>query len=123
MKICIPTTGNKGLDESVYDHFGSAPYFTIVDTDANSVEVLENINQHHGHGQCHPMSSLSGRDIKAVVCNSLGRRAVEMLNDDGIKVYLARGKTVKDVVEQIKSGELREIAPDQACGRHGSCRH
>jgi predicted Fe-Mo cluster-binding NifX family protein len=29
MKICLPTSGKNGLTEMVYNHFGSAPYFTI----------------------------------------------------------------------------------------------
>lgn len=40
MKICIPTLGEKGLDEQVSEHFGSAPYFTIIDLESNGVEII-----------------------------------------------------------------------------------
>ena len=33
MKICIPTADNNGMDAKASAHFGSAPYYTVVDTD------------------------------------------------------------------------------------------
>lgn len=118
MKICIPTLGEKGLEEQVCEHFGSAPYFTIVESDSNEVEIVNNQNQHHSHGVCHPMASLSGKGIDSVVCGGMGRRAVELLNSDGIKVYLGSGSTVKNLVEQYKQGDLKELTVANACGGH-----
>lgn len=125
MKICIPTLGEKGLDEQVSEHFGSAPYFTIVDLNSNGVEIFNNGNQHHSHGGCHPMQFLNGKGIDSVVCGGMGRRAVELLNSDGIKVYLGNGNTVKTIVEEYKQGNLKELTVDCACGGHDhghSCR-
>jgi predicted Fe-Mo cluster-binding NifX family protein len=118
MKICIPTSGEKGLDEQVSEHFGSAPYFTIVDSESNGVQIINNGNQHHSHGQCHPMGALTGQGIDGVVCGGMGRRAVELLNSDGIKVYLGNGNTVKTIVEEYKQGNLKELTVDCACGGH-----
>ena len=119
MKICIPTTGNKGLEEEVYGHFGSAPYFTLVDTETSVVEVIDNQNLHHSHGSCHPMLSLSGKGVNAVVTGGMGRRAIEMLNAGGVKVYQAGGRTVSAVVAEFKNGGLKELSPDTACAGHG----
>ena len=48
MRICIPTTTNDGKTAKVNEHFGSAPYFTIYDTENNSVEVItDNDADHH----------------------------------------------------------------------------
>jgi predicted Fe-Mo cluster-binding NifX family protein len=119
MKICIPTLGEKGLDEQVSEHFGSAPYFTIIDLDSNGVETINNQNQHHSHGQCHPMGALAGKGIDGVICGGMGRRAVELLNSDGIKVYLGNGNTVKTVVEEYKNGDLKELSVEGACAGQG----
>ncbi len=54
MKICIPTETGEGKNAQVYGHFGSAPYFTIYDTDAQSIEIVDNANSHHEHGTCNP---------------------------------------------------------------------
>ncbi|MCL6591774.1 MAG: NifB/NifX family molybdenum-iron cluster-binding protein [Firmicutes bacterium] len=119
MKICIPTLGEKGLDERVSEHFGSAPYFTIVDLDSDGVEVINNQNQHHSHGQCHPMGAISGKGVNGVVCGGMGRRAVELLNREGIKVYLGKGNIVKNIIAEYKEGNLPELTAESACGGHG----
>ena len=119
MKICIPTTGNKGMGEEVYGHFGSAPYFTLVDIETDAVEVIDNQNQHHSHGSCHPMLSLTGKRVEAVVTGGMGRRAIEMLNADGVKVYQAEGQTVGAVVTGFKNGSIKELSPESACAGHG----
>ena len=40
MKICMPTEGDKGISEKLYAHFGSAPYFTVVDTETGDVSEI-----------------------------------------------------------------------------------
>jgi predicted Fe-Mo cluster-binding NifX family protein len=122
MKVCIPTGTNEGLKAPVYGHFGSAPFFTIVDSGGESVEVIDNGNQIHAHGQCHPVASLQGREVEAVVTGGMGLRAVQMFQAAGIKVFRAGEGTVEDVVKAIAGGELNEITLDDACGHHGGCR-
>ncbi len=119
MKICIPTETNEGKNAEVYGHFGSAPYFTIVDTERDSVEIIDNDNQHHSHGMCQPMSALAGKQVDAVVTGGMGARAVQKLNDDGIKTYRAVPGTVADLVSQFTRGGLEEITVQNACAQHG----
>ena len=85
MKICIPTETGDGKTAQVYGHFGSAPFFTIYDTDAKSIEVVDNANKHHEHGTCNPVAALRGRAVDVVVTGGMGARAVMMLNAQGIK--------------------------------------
>ncbi len=118
MKICIPATGGKGLEETVSAHFGSAPYFTLVDPDSGAVEIIANANQHHSHGQCQPMSSIEGCGVDAVVTGGMGWRAIERLHAGGIKVYRAEGGTVREIVERFKAGQVNELSPEQACAGH-----
>ena len=119
MKLCIPTESKEGKNAVVYGHFGSAPYFTIYDTDKDSVEIIDNANQHHSHGMCHPMGSLTGKNISAVVCGGMGVRAVQKLNEGGIKAYRATARTVADIAAQFKKGDLEEITAQNACAQHG----
>ncbi|MCX5634649.1 MAG: NifB/NifX family molybdenum-iron cluster-binding protein [Planctomycetota bacterium] len=118
MRICIPTTTNDGKTSEVYGHFGSAPYFTIYDAENNSVEVIENSNEHHLHGTCQPMSLLAGKKIDAVVCGGMGARAVQKLNEGGIKAYRAIAGTVEEILKQYGQGELEEITAENACNQH-----
>lgn len=71
MRLCIPTATADGKSAMVHAHFGGSPYFTIYDTDKGDVEVVNNDNQHHSHGMCHPMNALAGKRIDAVVCGGM----------------------------------------------------
>ena len=119
MKICIPTETNEGKSAKVYEHFGSAPYFTIVDTEKDSVEIINNANQHHSHGMCQPMNAFMDKKIDAVVTGGMGSRAVQKLNEGGIKAYRAIPGTVADIVIQFTKGGLEEITVENACSQHG----
>ena len=118
MKICIPTGTNEGKSSEVYGHFGSAPYFTIYDTQTNAVEIINNSNQHHSHGMCQPMAQLADKEIEAVVCGGMGARAVQKLNEAGIRAYRAVPGTVEDITSRFLNGGLDEITVDDACTQH-----
>jgi predicted Fe-Mo cluster-binding NifX family protein len=118
MKICIPTETGKGRAAKVYGHFGSAPYFTIYDTEKDAFEIINNPNQHHMHGTCHPMSVLVGKNIDVVVCGGLGVRAIQNLNEEGIKVYRATAGVVEEIISQYEHGRFEEITIENACSQH-----
>ena len=119
MKVCIPTTTKDGQSAQVYEPFGRAPYFTVCDTDKNTIEIIDNANQHHSHGMCQPMSSLVGKEIDAVVTGGMGARAVQKLNEGGIKVYRAVPGTVEAILQQFSKGGLQELTIENACAQHG----
>lgn len=119
MLTCIPTKGNAGLEDTVFDHFGSAPYFTLYDSKTGEIKIVKNRNAHHSHGTCHPMNQLSRYHIDSVVCLGMGRRAIEALDFEGIRVYDAGSNKVSEVVDKIKAEELTEIDPARACRGHG----
>ena len=118
MRICIPTATNDGKKANVYEHFGSAPYFSIYDTEKDTVEIIDNSNQHHVHGACQPMGKLMGRQIDAVVCGGMGVRAVQKLTEGGIKAYRAIAGTVEEIIKQYEQGKLEEITAGNACDQH-----
>lgn len=118
MKICIPTEKNDGPNSKVCDHFGSAPFFAVYDTDTDTLKTMDNSNQHHIHGSCHPLTVLSGQDIDAVVCRGMGLRAINALNENGIKAFKATASTVEEIVDKYKKNELEEITADGACRDH-----
>jgi len=119
MRICLPTMGNKGMDENVYNHFGSARYFTIYDTESKSIETKENNNEHHSDGACQPVQVLAKFNIDVVLTSGMGKRAVMMFNQADIKVYLLEGETVSEAVNKFDQGQLKEIDAQTACGGHG----
>lgn len=118
MKICIPLKSNQGLNSPVNAHFGSAPYFLIYDTTDETFEVINNQYQRHIHGMCHPLKSLENQNINAVVCKGMGARAVQRLNNSGIKTYRVSAETVETIIKKYKKGALEEITIENACIDH-----
>jgi predicted Fe-Mo cluster-binding NifX family protein len=119
MRICIPTVDGRGLESEPHGHFGSAPFFTLVDTESGATEILRNDNSHHDHGTCHPLGQLGGRTIDGVVCQGMGRRAVASLEAAGIGVFLTSARSVQEVIREAGEGTLRRLLPGEACGGHG----
>jgi predicted Fe-Mo cluster-binding NifX family protein len=105
------------LDAQASDHFGSAPFFTLVDTDSGVCEVVDNSGHGHG-GACTPLELLQPKNLDAVACKGMGRRAIMMMGQAGIEVLFAPGNQVSDIVEAARQGTLQPLSPDQACGGH-----
>lgn len=118
MRICIPTQGDEGRAAKVYGHFGSAPYFTIYDSEKDVFEVINNHNQHHLHGTCHPLGMLEAKKIDAVVCAGMGARAVQSLNEGGIRAFKIAAGVVEEAIRKYKEGLLEEISFENACTQH-----
>jgi predicted Fe-Mo cluster-binding NifX family protein len=126
MKVAFPTQESNGLDSTVYNHFGSAKMFVIVETDDGSMDTVFNQNLNHQHGHCQPMVALGGNHIDAVVVGGIGGGALRKLNAEGKKVFRAAEGSVKENLELIQSNKLPEITLDQTCAGHGGiggCTH
>jgi len=118
MKICIPTETGEGKNALVYNHFGSAPYFTIYDTDTQALEIVENTNMHHEQGSCNPVAALQCRTVDVVVTGGMGARAVTMLNASGIKAYRAVTGTVETIISSFGTQDLEELTVNNSCASH-----
>jgi predicted Fe-Mo cluster-binding NifX family protein len=126
MKICFPVQKNDGLDSSVYNHFGSAPIFVVVDTDTNSIASINNGDQHHTHGACNPMKALDNQQVDAIVVGGIGAGALTRLNQMGIKVHRSQAETIGANMALLTSQNLPELTLQGCCGGHstdGGCAH
>ena len=126
MKLCFPVQRNEGVESTVYNHFGSAPLFVLVDTAANTIAPLINADQHHSQGACSPIKALGTQRIDAVVVGGIGGGALGKLNQLGIKVYRAQSGTIESNLELFAAGQLPEYSAQSCCGGHdhgGSCAH
>jgi predicted Fe-Mo cluster-binding NifX family protein len=123
MKICIPTETNRLFESKVHSHFGTAPFFTFVDTDTQSLRSVPNPDCHGHHGACHHVQVLAAHDVEAVVCGGIGRRATAGLREAGIEVLAASAETVADIVAAVRDGRALPLSEHDICGgghhRHG----
>ncbi|MBN1928795.1 MAG: NifB/NifX family molybdenum-iron cluster-binding protein [Chlorobiaceae bacterium] len=120
MKIIIPLDENDGLGSRVCEHFGSAPFFGVVQSESGQVEIIGNPNMNHEHGQCTPADAFAGTGAGAVIVNGIGARAAERLQSLGIDIYMAaQVETLADAIERFGNGELQKAGAQAACQGHG----
>jgi predicted Fe-Mo cluster-binding NifX family protein len=119
MKLCLPVSEINGIESSICEHFGSAPFFMIVDTETLQCKVITNTNQHHAHGMCQPLAALSGEQFDGIIVSGIGAGALSKLQAQKIKVYRSTEYTsLKDVVDAYKKGLLKEMGMESACSHH-----
>jgi predicted Fe-Mo cluster-binding NifX family protein len=126
MKIAFPTQDDRGMESPVYGHFGSAPYFIIVDDETGNIEAVSNRDMDHIHGQCQPMKALGRNKVDAVVVGGIGAGALNGLLSAGIKPFRAIEGTVADNLKLVKAGALPQFTFSQTCAGHGAggpCAH
>jgi predicted Fe-Mo cluster-binding NifX family protein len=124
MQLCVPVLDDNGLDSRVCGHFGSAPAFMIVDTDANQCRLIVNNNAHHAHGMCQPLAALAGETVDGIIVGGIGMGALMKLQAAGIAVYRAAHPTVGQAVTAFKDGTLDLVGENGACaGHHGHHHH
>jgi predicted Fe-Mo cluster-binding NifX family protein len=118
MKIAFPAEIDKGFESIVYNHFGSANFFIIVDSETDDTEVVLNQDLGHQHGKCQPLKALGGKNIDVVVVGGIGGTAMTKLKKSGAKIFKAVDGTVKENLELFNSGKLVEFMPFEVCGGH-----
>lgn len=124
MKICFPVETDMGMESDIFGHFGSAPFFVVVNTEDNTTTTINNQDLGHIHGQCNPMKALNGKMVDAIVVGGIGGGAITGLNNMGIKVYKASTGMIKEDLQLFNTGSLMEMTMAHTCGGHiGGCAH
>lgn len=125
MKVCFPVQQSEGIESKVYNHFGSAPQFVLLDTETNAVVIISNGDRVHEHGKCNPLQALAGQEIDAVIVGGIGSGALSRLNQAGVKVYRAQLPTIRENLPLLAAGQLPEFTLQATCGGYGkgNCSH
>ncbi len=126
MKICFPVQKDEGMRSTVYNHFGSAPIFMVIDTATNGIASINNRDQHHTHGACNPMKALDNQQVDAIVVGGIGAGALTRLNQMGIKVHRSQAETIAENMALLTARNLPELSLQGCCGGHsndGGCAH
>jgi predicted Fe-Mo cluster-binding NifX family protein len=126
MTVCFPVEVNQGLASQIFNHFGSAPEFLIVDVTTGEIMSISNRDQIHQHGACNPVAGLGGHHVDAIVVGGIGGGALHKLNKTGIRAFKAHGGSISENIDMLKVGTLQEYLPSHTCGGHGhdhGCSH
>ena len=121
MMLCMPVMADGGLEVGLSAHFGSSPYFMLVDMPSGRRMTLPNGHAENDHGRCGPARSLEGRRIDVVVCRGLGRRALQRLKEAGMDVLVTQASTAAGALEEFRRAELSPLTEREVChgGGHG----
>ncbi len=116
-RICVPTAGRGGIDDNVGEHFGRVPTYTIYNTETGEVKTVDNTSEHMG-GQGLPGEILGSLGIDVLLCSGLGRRALSLLDEQGIEVCTGVTGTVREAIDRWKNGNLSPASDADACQQH-----
>jgi predicted Fe-Mo cluster-binding NifX family protein len=121
MRIVVTAQTDQGLDAPVAQHFGHAPYFTVVDADAaevSSVEVFANpFLEGHQPGQIPGYINELGGEV--MLSGGMGGRAIQFFNQYGIAAATGAAGTVADSVVAFMDGHLSGAAACADSEAHG----
>lgn len=111
MKIIVSADG-EDLKANVHETFGRCDYFVIVEVEEDKIilsRALENKCTGRAGGVGISAAQLvaeEGADI--VICQKIGPRAIDVLSQLSIDVYLGKG-TVEEAVSAYLGGGLKKI--------------
>lgn len=123
MIVCLPTNENRGIDSTLSSHFGRAPWFTIIDSETGSVEVIRNDEGSHVHGACTPTEEIRRHGVEGVLCRGIGAGASARLAAAGITVYLTDENVAASCITALREGRVQRLGGEGACsdGHRGRC--
>ena len=111
-RIVVPTIGQGGLNESLAQHFGRAPYFTAVDLndkgDVINVKTVPNVGEHAG-GRGHAHNNILELQPNVIIVYGMGPRGLNTFQSAGIAVLRANANTVNEVIVAYKDDKLQEL--------------
>ena len=119
MKACFPIIKSDGVTSKIFEHFGAAPHFLLLDTVTGGFEIVANVDRAHAHGTCDPAGALQGLGVDVVVVVGIGDRALHSLLGAGYPVYEAGAPLVQGNLVPLREGALREFCTDKVCTEHG----
>lgn len=113
MKIAIPTR-NKMVD----DHFGHCEAYSIFTISANNtIENTEILPSPEGCGcKSNIASVLKEKGVSILLAGNMGEGALNVLNNQGIKVYRGCSGYVSNILESFLKGSIEDSG--EGCHHH-----
>ena len=110
MKIAVSSTGDN-LNSQLDPRFGRCQYFILVNPESMKFEVLPNdAADAMGGAGIQAAQNVANKSAKVVLTGNMGPNAFQTLSAAGIKVITGVSGTIKEVVENYNSGELKETS-------------
>ncbi len=111
MKIAISANENS-LNSQVDLRFGRAKGFIIYETDNESFEYIDNVqNLEAAQGAgIQAAQNVVNADAEALITGHCGPKAFRVLSTSGVKIYTVGEGKISKIIEKFKNVELQELA-------------
>jgi predicted Fe-Mo cluster-binding NifX family protein len=110
MKIAVTAT-KPDLSAQVDPRFGRSPYFIIVDPETMDFEVVDNHSAMAASGAGIQAAQLvANKGVKLILTGSCGPNAFQTFQAAGVEIIVGVSGSVKQAVQQYKSGDLNQTA-------------
>ncbi len=101
-KVLFPLNEKAGMESSICEHFGHAPFFGVYDTSTKELHIEPNTLDHSAN--ISPIDQLQQTfDFDCLFCKHIGQRALMILDQKGIKTCTGDHQTIAEVFEQPES--------------------
>jgi predicted Fe-Mo cluster-binding NifX family protein len=110
--VAVPSETKLGLDAGRSDHFGRAPYFTIVQVKGRKVgrntTVTNPPNRQVGHD--YPVELLAREGVTDVVVAGIGEPMHRMLRENSVHVWREQDtRTVGAAIDALMAGAVEPL--------------
>lgn len=110
MKIAVTAENNNGFESRVNRHFGRAPYFAVVDTETDNVELIKNeAAKASGGSGVSAAQLIADRGVEVLISGSVGPKAYTALSSGNIEMYIIQQGTVREAVDNFQGGKLSQL--------------
>jgi len=106
MKILIAIDDNNSFKSKLSFHFGHCPYFAIYSTDSQDLKIIRN-ELDHSNPDLTPVDQISKLNIDAVFSLGMGKKAIALFNQKGIKIKTGKFKNIEELTKGIN--QLEEL--------------
>ena len=118
-RILIPTEDLEG--SQVADHFGRAPFFTVIDLDDDGTEIKKQVHPNtgeHSGGRGHAHNNVQKYQPRAVIVQGMGPRGIMSFQAQNIAVLRANSSLVPEIIQAFKSNALEELTEGCSDAHH-----
>jgi predicted Fe-Mo cluster-binding NifX family protein len=111
MEIAITSSGSD-LQSAVDSRFGRSKNFIIYNTEDDSIEVIDNVqnlNAMQGAG-IQSAKTVIESGAKAVITGNVGPKAFNVLDGNGVEMYINATGSVENAIKEFKDEALEKIS-------------
>jgi len=111
-RVIVPTENQEGVNAQLAEHFGRAPYYTVVelgeDGEVSNVKTVPNVGEHAG-GMGFSHDHILEYKPTALIVYGMGPRGLNTFQSAGVVVLKANANAVSEVVKAYREDKLEEL--------------